>query len=146
VVVGVTIAEVALAGLLVWVLLRSGFASAASRSANFDAGSVVVLVPVLGCLALFVFVLAVWQWRLSGRARVRLLLTIYLSLLLSFCGFCWFDVSAQTIALASGPQAPSAAQRIVEQTAAMGLTIGALMVGLAVVAAVLWLERRRIVS
>jgi hypothetical protein len=138
--VALSVAEVALALLLMWPLLRSDFARQATRSIRFAAGPALVLVAMGACVALFVFVLAYWQWRLSGRARVRLLLAIYLSLLFSFCGLCWHDVSVRTAELARGAQEP--VRRVIEQTAAASVAIGSLLVGLAAVTAVLWVERR----
>jgi hypothetical protein len=123
-------------------LARSDFARHASRRVGLGAGDVCILASMEACLVLFVVVLAFWQWRLSGRARVRLLIAMYASLTVAFCGFCWHDITLAAQDLPRGPDAPSAYERVVEQTLAVGVTMGALVVGLAAVAAVLWLERR----
>ena len=137
--VGLTVAEVALALLLAWLLAPSGVPRHASLSAQLKAADAFILVATLACLGLLVFVLAVWQWRLRGRDRVRLLLTGYLSLMLSFFGLCWYDVSARSGELPGGP---SPLKRVIEQTAAAGVTLGSLVVGMAFVVVFLWLARR----
>jgi len=142
VIVGLTVAELTLALLLAWLLFRSDFARHASLSVRLGAGDLFVLVAMGACLALFIFVLGFWQWRLRARARVRLLLAIFLSLLLSFCGFCWHDVSLGTAEQAEGAGAPAPMAQVIEQTAAVTVTLGALLVGLIAVVGVLWLERR----
>jgi len=141
VVVALTIAEVALALLLTWLLFRSDVAKHASRSIRLGAADLLVLSAMAACLAVYVFVLLVWQWRLSGRARVRLLLVMFVSMLWSFCGLCWHDVSLRAAELARGPAAPTALEQIREQTAAVAVTMGALLVGLVVVIAVIWVAR-----
>jgi hypothetical protein len=174
-----TVAEAAFALLLAWLLIRPGFAEHASTSARVGTAGVLMVAPLIGSLAFFVFVLAFWQWRLSGRGRVRLLVAIHLSLVLSFCGLCWRDVSdatkrtyeaagssprplAATMRPADlaadiigqdqgpdgarkkgleGPRPPSVRQQIVEQTAAVMLTMASLLAGCVAVGAVVWLER-----
>ena len=140
---GLTAGEVALALLLTWLLFRSDFALHASRSMRLGAGDLFVLLAMAVCLAIFVFVLVYWQWRLSGRARVRLLLAMFLSLLWSFCGFCWHDVSLRMAdpELTRGAT-PDAVRQVFERTAAVSVTIGALVAGLVAVIVVLRLEHR----
>ncbi len=137
--IGLTVAEVALALLLAWLVARSGVPRHASLSAHLGAADTFVLVAVLACLGLMAFVLAFWQWRLRGRDRVRLLLTGYVSLALSFCGLCWYDVSQRSRELEG---APSPLTLVREQTAAAALTLGALVAGMALVVVFLWLARR----
>ena len=137
VVLGITVGEMALTLLLTWLLFQSNFALHASHSMQFEAGDVFVLVAVGVCLALFAFVLVYWQWRLSGRARVRLLLVMFLSLLWSFCGFCWHDVSLKAAEMAGGGGAALVRKQLFEQTAAVSVTLGALVLGLVGVIAVL---------
>ena len=134
-----TAAEVAFALLLAWLVLRTKLVSHAAASGRFGAPELLVLLAMGVCLTIFVFVLAFRQWRLSPRGRVRLLLAIYLSLLLSFCGVAWYDV---TVATAPLPGAPSLHHRVVVQSAAALLSIGALLAGMVAVTAVLCLERR----
>lgn len=141
-VVGLTAFEVALVLLLTWLFFRSDFAQHASRSASLTVGDWLVMAALGTCLALFVFVLVFWQWRLSGRGRLRVLAVCFVSLLWSFCGFCWYDITRAAQELGGGAEGPSVSQRIAERTAAVGVSVGALAVGLAAVVAVLWLERR----
>jgi len=140
--VALSVAEAALADLFAWALVRSDFVRHASLSARVQAADRLVLAAAGGCLALFVFVLAFWQWRLSGRARLRLLLVIYVSLVVAFCSFCWYDVSLRVGELNRKLGATSAMAELREQTAAVLLSIAALVLGLAGVTVVLWLERR----
>jgi len=139
---GLTAAEVALALLLAWLLTRSDLVHHASRAAELVAGDMLVLVSALGCIAVMAFVLAVWQWRLRGRDRVRLLLACYLALMMSFCGLCWFDVSVRSATLPEVGEATSALARAIEQMAATTLTLGSLLAGLVAVIACLWAARR----
>jgi len=136
--IGLTVVEVALALLVAWVLTRSGVARHGSQSVDMQTGDVLILVALFTCLGLLVFVLAFWQWRLTGRDRVRVLLAGYLSLTVAFLGLCWYDVTGRTGGLAGGP---SALRRVVEQTVASGLTLGALLAGMSALAAVLWAAR-----
>ncbi|MBM4040586.1 MAG: hypothetical protein FJ290_18935 [Planctomycetes bacterium] len=138
-VIGLSVAEVALALLVAWLLTRSGVPRHASRSVDVGAGDVFILVALLSCLGLFVFVLAFWQWRLAGRDRVRVLLACYLSLAMAFLGLCWYDVSVQSGELAG---APTTVRRVIEQTAASGLTLGALLAGLSALAVILRAARK----
>jgi len=140
--VALSVAEATLALLFAWALARSSFARHASLSARTQPEDVLVLAAAGGCLALFVFVLGFWQWRLSGRARMRFLLVVFLSLVVAFCSFCWYDVSVRVAELNRQHGTPSARAELREQTAAVLLTIGALVLGLIGVIVVLWLERR----
>ncbi len=137
--IALSVAEVALALLVAWLLTRSGVPRHASRSVDMGAADVFILVALLSCLGLFVFVLAFWQWRLAGRDRVRMLLAGYLSLTVAFLGLCWYDVSVRSGEL---PGAPTALRRVVEQTVASGLTLGALLAGLCALAVVLRAARK----
>jgi glucan phosphoethanolaminetransferase (alkaline phosphatase superfamily) len=141
--VGLAAGEAALALLLAWLLLRSDFAARASRLLRLGGGNALVVGAVGVCLAVFFFVVVFLQWRLSGRARAWLLLAAYVSLLASFCGFCWHDVLVGSAELEQGASALSPIEQMARQRAAVGLTMGALLVGLGAVLAVLWLERRR---
>jgi hypothetical protein len=107
-----------------------------------QAGDAFILGAALGCLAVVAFVLAVWQWRLGGRDRVRLLLTGYLMLVGAFSGLCWFDISLRSAELPAGPQAPSVFWRVIERSVAVALTLGSLFFGLAFFLVFLWLARR----
>ena len=139
VVVGLTVAEVALALLVAWLLTRSGVARHGSQSVDMQTGDVLIQVALLACLGLLVFVLGFWQWRLTGRDRVRVLLAGYLSLLLAFLGLCWYDVIGRTAGLAGGS---SPLRRVVEQTVASSLTLGALLAGMSALAVILWAARK----
>ena len=139
---GLTAAEVAVALLLAWLLTRSGIARHASRSAGLAAGNVLILVSALSCLAVMVFVLGVWQWRLRGRDRVRLLLASYLAMMISFFGLCWFDVSVRSAEFPPAGSAVSALSRAAERTVAAGVALGSLLAGLVAVAVSLWAARR----
>ena len=141
-VLALTVGEVALALLLTWLLFRSRFVKHASVRVGLGAGEVFVVIAMGFCLAFFVFLLAFWQWRLSGRARFRLVLAIYLSLLWSFCGLCWHDVTLRTADLA-GPTARPALEQLREETLAVATTMGGLLLGMIAVVTILLLERRR---
>ncbi|MBM4035173.1 MAG: hypothetical protein FJ291_25810 [Planctomycetes bacterium] len=140
--IGLAAAEVALAALVGWLLVRSGVCQWGSRSAQPQAGDAFILGSALGCLALVAFVLGAWQWRLGGRDRVRLLLTGYLMLVGAFAGLCWFDISMRGAKLPPGPQAPSELWRTIERSAAAALALGSLFLGVAFVLLFLWLARR----
>lgn len=140
--IGTSAVQVALALLVGWLVCRSGIARFASSSADLGAGDVLILASALACLAVLVYVLAVAQWRLRGRDRVRLLLTGYLTLMMSFSGLCWFDVSIRSTELAAKSDGMSALGRVIERTAAASLALGSLFVGLTFVAVFLWLGRR----
>ena len=141
-VVALTVGEVGLALLLTWLLFSSNFAKHASDSIGLGAGDTFVLIAMGVCLAFFVFLLVFWQWRLSGRGRARLLVATFLSLLWSFCGLCWRDMSLRT-AEVLGVGARPALEQIREETWAVSVTIGALVLGMLAVIAILGLERRR---
>jgi len=140
--VGTSVVEIALALLVGWLVYRSGIARFASSSADLGAGDVLILASALGCLAVLVYVLGAAQWRLRGRDRVRLLLTGYLTLMMSFFGLCWFDVSMRSAELPAKGEGVSALGRVIERTAAASLALGSLLVGLIFVAMFLWLGRR----
>lgn len=142
VVLSLTAAEIVLAFLLAWVLVNSGVPRHASQSPDIRPGDLAILLALLGCLALHVFVLAVWQWRLRGRDRVRILLACYMSQALAFCGLCWYDVSVRTAELVGAAEPRALLCRVVEQTAAAGLTLGSLLVGLVALMVILRLARR----
>lgn len=112
---------------------------------GLGAGDVFVLAAMGGCLAFYVFLLAFWQWRLSARGRWRLLAAMFVSLLWSFCGLCWHDVSLRTAEL-SGLGARPALAQLGEETAAVSVTLGALVAGMVAVIVILVLERRRLNS
>jgi hypothetical protein len=139
------VGEVALALLLTWLLFRSDFARHAGESIRLAAGDYLILIAMAACLAFFVFLLVFWQWRLSARGRWRLLLAMFLSLLWSFCGYCWHDISLATADLV-GPHGRTAYQRVVEETMAVSVAIGALVAGMMAVIVILWLERRALNS
>jgi len=140
-VLALTVGEVAFALLLTWLLFRSGFVKHASVRVGLGAGEVFVVIAMGFCLAFFVFLLAFWQWRLSGRTRFRLVLAIYLSLLWSFCGLCWHDVTLRTADLA-GPMARPALEQLREETLAVVTTMGGLLLGMIAVVIILILDRR----
>jgi len=112
---------------------------------QLGAAEFVLLIPMGIVLAFFVFLLAFWQWRVSARGRWRLLVVMFVSLFWSFCGLCWHDVSLKAHQL-GGPEARTASQRIVEETAAASVAMGSLVLGMAAVAVILVLERRRLHS
>jgi hypothetical protein len=134
-------AEIALAALIGWFLVRSDFALRVSDSTQLGAGAVFILAAMLTCLALVVFVLAWWQRRLSGAGRVRVFLAAHLSLVVCFCGFCWHDVAVASATVPQGVVLDSPAA-VLERTVAAGLTMGSLLAGLAAITVVLCLERR----
>ena len=138
-VIGLTAAEVALALLVAWLLTRSGVPRHASQSVDVRAGDIFILVSLLVCLGLFVFVLAFWQWRLTGRDRVRVLLAGSVSLVMAFLGLCWYDVSVRTGELM---HAPTTVRRVIEQTAASSLTLASLVAGLSALVVTLWAARK----
>ncbi len=131
---------VALCGLVAALFVRSNLTRHAATSAGLGAGGALVLVGALGSLAFFVFVLAGWQWRLSPRARHRILVAAYLSLFVAFCGLCWHDVG---VAMARLPGAGPALRQLAERSAAVLVTLGALAFGLVAVVVVVGTERRR---
>jgi len=132
---------VALCGLVAALLVRSAVARHAATSAGLGAGGLLVLVGGLGSLAFLVFVLAGWQWRLSARARQRILVAAYLCLFVAFCGLCWHDVGVATARL---PGAGPALRQLAERSAAVLTTLAALAVGLVAVVVVVGIERRRL--
>lgn len=135
----------ALALFITWLLFRGDFATHASERIRLGAADFLVLVPMGASLAFFAFLLVFWQWRLSPRGRWRLLLVLFVSLLWSFCGLCWHDASLATAAR-GGPAPRAATQRILEESVAASVAIGALILGMAAALAVLVLERRRLNS
>ena len=140
-----TIGEAALALAITWLLFRGDFATHATSRIQLGAADAAVLIPMGIALAFFVFLLAFWQWRVSARGRWRLLLAMFVSLLWSFCGLCWHDVSLRAAELGGGTP-HTAYQRIAEETAAVSVAIGALVAGMAAVLVILVLERRRLNS
>ena len=144
-VMALTIGEAALALVITWLLFRGDFATHATSRIQLGAADAVVLIPMGIALAFFVFLLAFWQWRISARGRWRLLVVMFVSLLWSFCGLCWHDVSLKAHQL-GGPAARSASQRLVEETAAASVAICALVAGMAAVLVILVFERRRLNS
>ena len=142
-VVGITVAEIALVGLVAWVLFSTGFAEHASRSIRMGGGDAFVTASMLGPLALMAFVLAYWQWRLSGRARLRLLLVCFASLVWSFCSLCWYDVLRATKGLPLRAEALEPQAELWRWTGAALLAMAALVAGLVGVAVVLWRDRAR---
>jgi hypothetical protein len=139
--VALSVGEGALALLLTWLLFRSDFAKHASVTVGLGAAELLVLGAMAFCLAFFVFLLAFWQWRLSGRARLRLLVVLFASLLWSFCGYCWHDVAAGTFDQV-GPGSRPPIEQLHEETAAVLVTIGALLVGLVAATIILVREHR----
>lgn len=135
-------AEVALALAVAWVLVGSGAARHGSLSVEVEAGDLFILVAGLGSLGLMAFVLAFWQWRLRGRDRARLLVAGHASLVLAFCGLCWYDVAEATALARGGPAAGTTVRQVVELTAASSLSLAALLGGLIAFAAILWAARR----
>jgi hypothetical protein len=136
-----------------WVVIRTRLAHHASSSASLDAGGVFILVSFLACLALYLFVLLCWQWRLSARARFAVLVCLFVSLVWAFCGLCWYDVVVREGVLARSamdhalPQAvrsaPSAMEQLTRRTAAAAVSMAALAAGLLGLIAILWRDRRR---
>ncbi len=141
-VLALTVAEVAMALLVAWVLVGSNVPRHASLSAHMRAVDVLILVSLLVCLGLMVAVLALGQWRLGGRDRVRILVAGHVSLLLAFCGLCWYDVTEATARAGGGTPPLSPMRQVFEQTAASSLTLAALLGGLLAFLAVLWTARR----
>ena len=135
------VAEIALAVLIGWFLVRSDFVLRVSDSPRLGAGGTFILAAMLSCLALVVFVLGYWQRRLSGAGRVRVFLAAHLSLVVCFCGFCWHDVAVASATVPQGVVLESPAA-VLERTAAAGLTMGSLLAGLLAITVVLCLERR----
>jgi hypothetical protein len=122
----VTVFEVVLAGFTAWALLRSGLAGHGEGAK----ANVPVAAAIGVCLALLVFVLAVWQWRLGPAARLRILLVSFGSLVWCFCALAWHDVA---VASSRMPKAqPQAWLR--EQSRAAGVALAALVLGVAIVA------------
>lgn len=134
-------ALVALCCLVAALAVRSGFARHATPSPGLGVGGLFVLASVLASLAFFAFVVAAWQWRLSARGSVRVLVATYLSLFVAFCGLCWHDVA---LAAARLPGAASALRQLRERTFAVMTTLGALAAGLVAVVVVVGVERRRV--
>lgn len=152
-VIGIAVVEIVLALLVAWVLLRTRDAGLYTPTGESAASGWLVLGAMLACLAFFVFTLACWQWRLSARARLRLLLVMFVSLAWAFCTLCWRDVARQTAALDNDPalkaaravsEPPLTSQRslAIEQSAADAIATFALAAGLVGVTATLWLDRR----
>jgi hypothetical protein len=131
-----TVFEVTLAGFTAWALARSGLAGyGEGAQAN------VPVVAAMGvCLVFLVFVLAVWQWRLGPAARLRILLAGFGSLVWCFCALGWHD-----IAVASS-RMPEAEPRdwLRDQSLAAAVAFAALVSGVAIVAALVWRESRRL--
>jgi uncharacterized membrane protein YciS (DUF1049 family) len=123
-------------------MIRTELVRHASGSMELGAGDALILGSMLACLALFVFVLACSQWRLSARARLRLLLCTFVSLAWAFCGLCWYDVCVRKAALGPKSAVASPLQQLIERTAAAMVTMGALVFGLVALAVILWLDRR----
>ena len=136
-----TVAQIALAVLIGWFLVRSDFVLRVSDSPRLGAGGILIMAAMLSCLALVVFVLGYWQRRLTGAGRVRVLLASHLSLVVCFCGFCWHDVVVASATVPQGAVLDSPAA-VLERTVAAGLTMGSLLAGLAAITVVLCLERR----
>ena len=128
--------------MLAWLLLRSGLPRHGNLAGRLGAAGVFVLAAMELGLLFLVFVLAAWQWRQSGRGRVRLLVAIYLSLLPCFCGLAWHEVCLAQAKLPAGLAAPSAMQQVAEQSAAVGVSMVSLLAGLVAVIVILRLERR----
>ncbi len=142
VVIALTVAEVAMALLVAWALVGSNVPRHASLSAHMQAADAFILATLLACLGLMVFVLALWQWRLGGSDRVRILVAGHVSLLLAFCGLCWYDVTEATVRAGGGQPTLTPLRQVIEQTAASSLTLAALLAGLLAFLAVLWSARR----
>jgi len=142
VVIGLSAAEVALALLVAWLVLRLDVGAHARLRAGFGVGDVVAKVGVAACLGIFVFVIGVWQWRLAGRDRVRLLLTVFVSLAAAFYGLCWYDVALRTAEIGVGAEARSTVQRIIELSVAETVLVSSLLVGLVAVTAEIWVAHR----
>lgn len=142
VVIVLTVAEVAVALLLAWLLYRLGFATHASTSMDLGAGEWFVLGAMWACLGMFVFVLAFWQWKLDGRGRFRVLLVLFVSLLWAFCGLCWHDVGVRTAELSGGGSTRAQLAQLREQTAAAMVTMLSVAFGVVGLIVVLWLDRR----
>lgn len=123
-------------------LVGTGFARHASRSIQFKAGDVFVLASMLGTLGLLAFILAAWQWRLTARSRLRLLLVCFVSLVWCFSCLCWYDVTLAEKGLPLESGAPSPLTVHLTQTAAALLAMGALVGGLIGVVIVLSLDKR----
>lgn len=137
-VIALTAAEVGMALLVAWTLMRSNVPRHASLSAHVQAGDLLIMVALLACLGIMVFVLGAWQWRLRGRDRVRLLVASHLSLFLAFCGLCWYDVTEATALAGGGPAPQTTVGQVVELTAASSLTLAALLAGLVAFVVILW--------
>jgi hypothetical protein len=141
--VGITAAEIILALLVAWGVIHTQIAQHASGSNEFQPGDWFILGSMLACLALFAFVLASWQWRLTARGRFRLLACLFVSLVGAFGGLCWYDVSVRAAALTPLAQQPSAMEQLTERTAAAAVSMAALAFGLIALVVVVRLDRRR---
>ncbi|NQT52995.1 hypothetical protein HQ576_13140 [bacterium] len=141
-VIAIAAAEVVMALLTAWVLVSTQVARHASSRSVLTATDGFILGSMLSCLALFIFVLACWQWRLSPAARSRLLVCVFVSLAWSFGGLCWYDVSVQSVALTARGMRPPAMQQLTERTVAAAMSMAALALGLAAVTTILFFDRR----
>jgi len=133
-VLAVTLFELALAAFTACALMRSSLAGYGGSGHRQP----VVLVAFGSGLAGFVLVLTVVQWRVGPVARLRMLLVGFGSLVWCFCALAWHDIAT---AMACLPNEPIRAWGE-EQNLAAGVSMAALLLGLAAVGVVLWLERR----
>jgi hypothetical protein len=132
----VTAFEVILAGFTAWALARSGLAGY-----GVDAQANVPVVAAMGvCLALLVFVLAVWQWRLSPAARLRILLVSFGSLVWCFCALGWHDIAVASSRMPSAESRPW----LREQSLAAAVALAALVSGVVIVTTLVWREGLRL--
>jgi len=130
----VTLFELVLAAFTAWALLRSDLAGHGEGATV----NVLAVTAIGACLVAFVFLLALWQWRVGPVTRLRILLVTFGSLVWCFCSLGWYDIA---VASARMPRA-AAREWLREQSLAAGVSMGVLPLGLAVVGIALWLERR----
>jgi hypothetical protein len=134
--------EVLLVLLVAWATLASKPGAHARGPGDSGVGNVLVVISVGVCLVLFLAVLVYWQWRQRPVGRVRLLLAMFVSLVWSLCGLAWYDTSRAVRHLEPATGAAGTREWLMEATLASGISLSALIAGLAAVVAILVVERR----